>query len=53
MLHIDKEYYNALIQGDERPRNRAKVHEENIGRKHVTYTFSPNGTVFLLTRIII
>ena len=45
MLHIDKEYYNELIQGDERPRNRAKVHEENIGRRHVTYTFSPNGTV--------
>ena len=45
MLHIDKEYYNELIQADERPRNRAKVHEENIGRRHVTYTFSPNGTV--------
>ena len=45
MLHIDKEYYNTLIKGDERPRNRAKVHEENIGRRHVTYTFSPNGTV--------
>ena len=45
MLHIDKEYYNELIQADERPGNRAKVHEENIGRRHVTYTFSPNGTV--------
>jgi hypothetical protein len=45
MLRIDKECYNTLIQGDERPRNRAKVHEENIGRRHVVHTFSPNGTV--------
>jgi hypothetical protein len=30
---------------DERPKKRAKVYEENIGRRHVTYTFSPNGTV--------
>jgi hypothetical protein len=45
MLHIDKEYYNMLIQGDECPRNRAKVHEEVIGRRNVVYTFSPNGTV--------
>jgi hypothetical protein len=26
-------------------KKRAKVHEENIGRRHVTYTFSPNSTV--------
>jgi hypothetical protein len=45
MLRIDKECYNTLIQGDERPRNRAMVHEEIIGRRHVVYTFSPNGSV--------
>ena len=44
MLSIDKEYYNTLIQDDARPRNRAKVHAENIGRRHVVYTFSPNGS---------
>ena len=32
------------MQG-ERPKKRAKVHEENIGRRHVSYTFSPNRTV--------
>ena len=41
---MDKEYYDTLTQG-ERPKNRAKIHKENIGRRHVTYTFSPNGTV--------
>ena len=50
MLHIDKEYYNELIQVDEHPGNRAKVHEENIGRRHVTYTFSPNGTVEIVVK---
>jgi hypothetical protein len=45
MLHVDKECYNTLIQGDERPGNRAMVHEEIIGRRHVVYTSSPNGSV--------
>ena len=44
MLHIDKEYYNQLPQS-EAPINRAKGHEENIGRRHVKYTLSPSGTV--------
>ena len=44
MLYIDKEYYNHLPQ-KEVPINRAKRHEENIGRRHVRYTLYPNGTV--------
>jgi hypothetical protein len=44
MLFINKEYFDQLPQ-DERPVNRAKPHEEIIGRRHVTYTFSPNGTI--------
>ena len=44
ILSIDRRYYNELAQS-EYPRNRAKVHEENIGRRHVTYTLSPRGTV--------
>jgi hypothetical protein len=41
---LDKQYYKELAQ-NERRINRAKRHEENIGRRHVTYIFSPNGTV--------
>jgi hypothetical protein len=44
VLHIDKEYYNHLPQKEARI-NRAKGHEEIIGRRHVNYTLSPNGTV--------
>jgi hypothetical protein len=44
MTHIDKEYYNQLPQ-NEVPINRAKCHEENIGRRYVKYTLYPNGTV--------
>jgi hypothetical protein len=44
MLLIDKQYYLQISQ-DERPKNRAKVHEELIGRRHVTYTISPKGTI--------
>ena len=44
MLSIDKEYYAALKQ-DPRPKNKAKLYEENIGKRRVRYTFSPNGTV--------
>jgi hypothetical protein len=44
MLYIDKEYYAGLKQ-EPRPKNRAKLYEENIGTRHVSYTFSPNGTV--------
>jgi hypothetical protein len=44
MLSIDKQYYKELAQ-KEGHINRAKTHEEIIGRRHVTYTFSPNGTV--------
>jgi hypothetical protein len=29
----------------EQPINRAKPYEENIGRRHVSYRLSPNGTV--------
>jgi hypothetical protein len=43
-LSIDKQYYKELAQNEGRI-NRAKTHEEIIGRRHVTYTFSPNGTV--------
>ena len=44
MLSIDKQYYKELAQ-KEGHINRAKPYEEIIGRRHVTYTFSPNGTV--------
>ena len=48
-LSIDKEYYKELVQ-EERYKNRAKVHEEAIGKRHVLYTFSPNGTVEIAVR---
>jgi hypothetical protein len=44
MFHMNTEFYNELKQR-EQPTNRAKSHEENIGRRHVTYRLSPNGTV--------
>jgi hypothetical protein len=44
MTCIDKEYYNQLPH-KEVPVNRAKCHEESIGRRHVKYTLYPNGTV--------
>ena len=44
MFHLDKEFYNELKQ-KEQSINRAKSHEEFIGRRHVTYALSPNGTV--------
>jgi hypothetical protein len=44
MLFIDKQYYKELAQKEGRI-NRAKTYEEIIGRRHITYTFSPNGTV--------
>ena len=44
MLSIDKQYYKELAQ-KEGHINRAKPYEETIGRRHVTYTFSPSGTV--------
>jgi hypothetical protein len=43
-LSIDKQYYKELTHKEGRV-NRAKTHEEIIGRRHVTYIFSPNGTV--------
>ena len=44
IFQLDKEYYKELKQ-NEQPINRAKSYEENIGRRHVTYRLSPNGTV--------
>ena len=44
MFHLDREYYHDLKQ-KEHQINRAKSHEEFIGRRHVTYASSPNGTV--------
>jgi hypothetical protein len=44
MLYIDKKYYTELIQ-EPRPKNKAKLYEENIDKRNVSYTFSPNGTV--------
>ena len=48
-LSIDKEYYQILTS-KAAPMNRAKRHEEHIGRRHVTYTFSPNGRVEIAIR---
>ena len=44
MFHLNPEYFNELKKR-EQPVNRAKPFEENIGRRHVTYRLSPNGTV--------
>ncbi len=49
MLSIDKNYYQDLTN-KAASINRAKLHEENIGRRHVTYTFSPNGRVQIAIR---
>jgi hypothetical protein len=35
MFHLSTEFYNELKQ-KEQPTNRAKLYEENIGRRHVT-----------------
>ena len=43
-LFIDREYYQTLTQ-KAAPINRAKRFEDSIGRRYVTYTFSPNGRV--------
>ena len=44
MFHVYTEFYNQLKQKEE-PINKAKPYDENIGRRHVTYRQSPNGTV--------
>ncbi|MDQ6667513.1 MAG: hypothetical protein M3Y53_04705, partial [Thermoproteota archaeon] len=44
MLSIYKEYYTTL-EHDPRHINKAKIHQERIGRTLTTYTYSPNGTV--------
>jgi hypothetical protein len=44
MFHLNSGFYNEMNQR-EQPINRAKPYEENIGRRHVTYRLSPNGTV--------
>jgi hypothetical protein len=49
ILSIGREYYQELSNKSS-PINRAKRHEENIGRRHVTYTFSPNGRVEIAVR---
>ena len=48
-LSIDKEYYHALAKKPELI-NLAKRFEENIGRRHVIYTFTPNGRVEIAIR---
>ncbi|MFY9966043.1 MAG: hypothetical protein WAK50_09925 [Nitrososphaeraceae archaeon] len=45
MTSINKEYYNDLDRIRPRAVNRAKIHQENVGNRRVTYAFSPNGTV--------
>ena len=44
MFHLNREYYHELEQRVHQI-NRAKSHEEFIGRQHVTYSLSPNGAV--------
>lgn len=44
IFRLDKEFYKELKQKEE-PVNKAKPYEEIIGRRHVTYILSPNGTV--------
>jgi hypothetical protein len=43
-FRLNPEFYNELKQ-KEHPINRAKLYDENIGRRHVSYRLSPNGTV--------
>lgn len=45
LTSINKEYYDDLDGIRAHAVNRAKIHEENVGNRRVTYTFSPNGTV--------
>lgn len=49
LLYIDKEYYSEL-QRKENPVNKAKRYEEIIGRRYVTYTYSPDGVVEVSVR---
>jgi hypothetical protein len=49
VLSIDKEYYTTLEQ-ESRPRNKAKIYEEYIGKTLTKYTYSPNGTVEIAVR---
>jgi hypothetical protein len=44
MFRLNTEYYNELERTEE-TNNRAKSHDEFIGRQYVTYRMSPNGTV--------
>jgi hypothetical protein len=46
---MDKEYYQTLVK-KAAPMNQAKCFEEYIGRRHVIYTFSPNGRVQIAVR---
>ena len=48
-LSINRECFKELMQ-NECSRNRGKKYEENIGRKHVTFTLSPNGTAEVAVR---
>lgn len=48
-LSINKEYYRDLISR-KGARNMSRKHEEVIGRSHVFYTLSPNGTVEVAVR---
>jgi hypothetical protein len=49
MLSIDKEYYQSLTN-KAASANKGKCLEENIGCRHVTYTFYPNGRVIIAVR---
>ena len=49
MLHIDKRYYQELAH-KEGHINRAKHLEEIIGRRHVKFVLSPNGSVGIYVR---
>ncbi len=49
MLSTDKNHYQELTN-KAAPINRAKLYEENIGRRHVTYILSPNGRVEIAIR---
>jgi hypothetical protein len=49
MLYIDKPYYQELSQKEHHV-NKAKYHEEIIGRRRVNYILSPNGSVVIYVR---
>jgi hypothetical protein len=52
ILSIDNQYYKGISTAGRKEGsiNRSELHGEIIGRRYVTYTFSPNGSVEIAVR---